>query len=278
MVSPTEDYIRIIIEIVFQVIILCIFLAGILPFKFIKLLFNLPLLKVKSRIPFVLQNNSYYLNLSEREKRRFRERVFEFLLFKKFERINENDLPELNVFVITDEIKIQVATTAVKITFGYSKEYEYKSFHKIIISSKDYVSNYTHKVHKGETNPNRGYVALSWESFQESEKFQQDSIHVGLHEFAHAEFSEELAGNNNDEFMENIHTWHHKVVELCKKQETHDFLRRYAFVNKMEFFAVTMEYFFENPQGLNQNLPELYELMVAMLNQNPLLENNGIVR
>ena len=245
-------------------------LAGIIPFKYIKLVFNLHLLKTKKLIPTALQNNSYYLRLNNREQARFIERVFEFILYKKFQSYGDVQ--------ISSEMKIQVAATAVQITFGYTQKHEYLTFRKIIISPKDYRSRITHKIHKGETNPNSSYVALSWESFQEGIRFEHDCINVGLHEFAHAQFSDELAGQDNREFFNSIDKWHKKVSELCKEEKIHGFFRNYAFVNKMEFFSVSMEYFFEDPKAFNEQIPELYQLMTEMLNQNPLLANNGIKR
>jgi hypothetical protein len=47
-------------------------------------------------------------------------------------------------------------------------------------------------------------------------------------------------------------------------------LRDYAFVNKEEFFSVCVEYFFEVPEMLKQDKPELFAMLCRMLNQNPL--------
>jgi Mlc titration factor MtfA (ptsG expression regulator) len=248
------------------------------PLKYPKLLFNRELWRFKKQIPTVLLSNSYYNRLNEKGKKRFRKRVFEFLIYKKFERINEYDDASVKKIDITDEMKIRIATVAVMITFGYNAEYEYKIVNRIIVSGKDYLSNFTHKIHKGETNPNGGYIALSWESFEEGSMYANDTVHVGIHEFAHAAFSDEVSGNTNTEFMDNINHWHETVSELCKKQETHNYLRRYAFVNKMEFFAVTIEYFFEDPKGLKQHLPDLYTVITQLLNQDPTMPNNGINR
>jgi len=44
-------------------------------------------------------------------------------------------------------------------------------------------------------------------------------------------------------------------------------LRDYAFTNKMEFFAVCVEYFFEDPKKLRDVSNDLYCLIACMLNQ-----------
>jgi Mlc titration factor MtfA (ptsG expression regulator) len=42
-------------------------------------------------------------------------------------------------------------------------------------------------------------------------------------------------------------------------------LRGYAFTNFDEFWAVSLEYFFERPQGLKDILPQLYPILCARL-------------
>jgi Mlc titration factor MtfA (ptsG expression regulator) len=53
--------------------------------------------------------------------------------------------------------------------------------------------------------------------------------------------------------------------------ERKSYLRGYAFTSFKAFWAVSVEYFFENPQGLKDNLPHLYSILCKTLNQDPLL-------
>jgi Mlc titration factor MtfA (ptsG expression regulator) len=48
------------------------------------------------------------------------------------------------------------------------------------------------------------------------------------------------------------------------------YLRSYAFSNLHEFWAVSVEAFFDNPEGLKKNMPELYGALCRVLNQDPL--------
>ena len=52
--------------------------------------------------------------------------------------------------------------------------------------------------------------------------------------------------------------------------ERRSYLRDYAFTSFHEFWAVSLEYFFEKPQGLKDNLPHLYAILCDSLNQDPL--------
>lgn len=246
-------------------------IAQFVPLKYAMVFFKPRLRRIKQHIPALLtQNSSYYNNLSIKEKERFEERVFEFVIYKEFEK--------LGAFEISEEMKVLIAATAIQITFGFKNEYEYKAFKRIVISQKDYYSMLTKAAHKGETNPAKEYIALSWESFKDGIRDPHDSINVGLHEFAHAYFFNNVKGYINPSFDQSISSWHQLVVKLATEKNTHDFLRKYAFANKMEFFAVSMEYFFEKPQEFKEHLPSLFELISRILLQDPLLPNYGIVR
>jgi Mlc titration factor MtfA (ptsG expression regulator) len=55
-------------------------------------------------------------------------------------------------------------------------------------------------------------------------------------------------------------------------------LGEYAAVNYHEFWAVSVETFFENPVCMRLDLPDLYQAMVDLLRQDPLQmrsNNNG---
>jgi Mlc titration factor MtfA (ptsG expression regulator) len=52
-------------------------------------------------------------------------------------------------------------------------------------------------------------------------------------------------------------------------------LGEYAAVNYHEFWAVSVETFFENPVCMKQDLPDLYQAMVNLLRQDPLQMRNN---
>jgi hypothetical protein len=53
-------------------------------------------------------------------------------------------------------------------------------------------------------------------------------------------------------------------------------LGEYAAVNYHEFWAVSVETFFENPVRLKHELPELYQAMVVLLRQDPLQMRSNV--
>ena len=237
----------------------------------ISLRFNPKMRRLQHVMPRLLhQYSPYYQSLNYKEQKRFQKRIIRFISLKRFYRFDKSEA--------TDEMKILIASAAVQMTFGYPKMFEFEVFDKIAVSDKEYVSQQTKNVHEGEANPGKSLLAFSWKRFMEGVKNPYDCINLGLHEFAHALFLCNFSGYLTPDFKEMIHKWHAEVAKIAQEPAAHNFFRHYAFENKMEFFAVAMEYFFENPKAFHSHFPQLYEVMCRLLNQNPLLPNNGIVR
>ena len=58
-------------------------------------------------------------------------------------------------------------------------------------------------------------------------------------------------------------------MEVIKSDKSHLF-RKYAGTNTFEFFAVAVEYFFEVPEELKNELPNLYQYLTLLLKQDPV--------
>ena len=102
-----------------------------------------------------------------------------------------------------------------------------------------------------------------------------DSVNVGLHEMAHAVSYDVFLGNEDE------HDWNFKqrlgdfskegkpVFRAMRKGASH-MLDDYATTNFDEFWAVCVETFFESPEAFRQTMPDLYDSLVELLNQDPL--------
>ena len=67
-----------------------------------------------------------------------------------------------------------------------------------------------------------------------------------------------------------------RPIFASMQEGNRNLLGEYAAVNYHEFWAVSVETFFENPVCLRHDLPELYQAMVNLLKQDPLqLRNNN---
>ncbi len=208
-------------------------------------------------------NFVYYLKLNDRKRNEFIYRIENF--------IEEKIFISREGFIIDDTVKIYVAACAIQITFGLD-DYYLGHFKKIIIYPKEYYSKINKRYHKGEVNIG-GAIILSWQDFLEGYKNNEDGRNLGLHEMAHALYF----NNHFDDVIDNFFKHYiQRYIHLSKNEiciirsGNHHIFRDYAQTNFNEFFAVSVEYFFEKPQLFSQELPILYKEMTILLNQNPL--------
>ncbi len=207
--------------------------------------------------------SSYYRMLPEKLKGHFEHRVLKFIDEKDFEAKGDLNL--------TEDMKILIADSAVKLTFGL-RDFLYEKFEKIIIFKGEFYSDFSKTTNKGETNP-AGAIVFSWKDLLAGDENTTDGINLGLHEFAHALMVQNLSceGCYEGQFLDNIGMFDDFYGNENKLSvvKTHHLFRNYGFRNKMEFFAVAIEQFFELPEKLKTDLPELYFILSNLLNQNP---------
>ncbi|MBK6963708.1 MAG: zinc-dependent peptidase [Bacteroidales bacterium] len=172
---------------------------------------------------------------------------------------------------VTDEMKNCVLFAKIQLTFGL-KLFHFERFKKIILYPESFYSRFFNRNLLGLTS-GLGFITLSWADFQEGYLVSNDRYNLGLHEMAHALRLELMDYGSVDETLQRLSDEMDKLAEdeqLLASRGVPSILRDYAFVNKEEFFSVCVEYFFEVPEILNQNKPELFAMLCRMLNQNPL--------
>ena len=206
--------------------------------------------------------NPFYRNLSQANKARFLKRTATFMASKKFE--FQQMQPE-------EEIPLLISAAAVQLTFGL-KHYLLDYFDKIYVLPNVY--RYGFSGHPFEGHVNRDGIYLSWNKFLEEYTDEMDGNNVGLHEMAHA-----LAYVNFTAHEGRDHDFRRRFVdfsETCKRifekvqaGET-AFLGEYASTNYEEFWAVSVENFFERPQQFKTQMPDLYDALCTLLNQDLL--------
>lgn len=206
----------------------------------------------------------YYQKLSPENKAAFEKKLVRFLYGKRF-------IPR-NVSEVTIEAKVLIAASAVQLTFGLPNIY-LRHFHTILVYPNDYYSSITRRYHKGEVNPLFGMIVLSWQSFVDGYIYPTDSFNLGLHEMAHALRLENIVRNEEYQFfdealMEKFDEFAHNFCH-GPEQPGHEFLRPYACTNVHEFFSVSVENFFERASQFKNTLPELYDILTKLLNQDP---------
>lgn len=249
------------------IVLLFIFIRFFLPE--IKIIFNHYFRKRKlsihetEEIKKILARNGYYNNLSQDGKEKFLKRTLTFMF--------STDFIGAGNFKVDDSIRVFISGAVVQLTFGLD-EFNLESIIRIIIHEKEFKNKRTGIAYKGLTTGN-GIMALSWKDVIAGYSEYSDGINLALHETAHALYVLLDADRKIDKrFMSYFDEW-----EKIASQEFQDisngktgFLRNYAKTNKAEFFAVCVEHFFEQPALFEKNLPDIYNHLCFLLNQNPL--------
>ncbi len=207
------------------------------------------------------QNFSFYRKLSSKRKRYFEHRVAVF--------IENYDFKGNGGLEVTDEMKILIASTSVKLTFGM-RSYIYTVFDKIILYPDIYYSEMNDVYHKGEFNPRYKALVFSWKHFKEGLDISNDNLNLGLHEFSHTLHFEciKTSSVSNDIYVENYQKLLKTINDSDYKDQIRNsnYFREYAFTNQLEFVAVILENFFETPDQFKNDFPELFLSVKRMIN------------
>lgn len=209
----------------------------------------------------------YYQRLDAVQRDRFLKRALIFMASKRFEFVEMEE---------EEHMSLLISAAAVQLTFGL-QHYLMDHFNTIYVLRNDY--------HFGLLNvPFQGHVSddgiyLSWNNFLRGNANDHDGDNVGLHEMAHALAYVNFTAHNGEDEGFKRRFWRFsrvgKVVFDRLQAGEITLLGRYAATNREEFWAVCVENFFERPSSFKIQLPELYDAMCNLLNQDML--KSGII-
>lgn len=210
----------------------------------------------------LLHKFPYYAGLSAKYKIEFERRLKYFLMNKEF---------LSRKMEVTEEMKTLVGACAVQLTLGF-QPLRFAHFPKILLFPQVFSTKHSNRKRKGEVNSG-GLIVLSWEDFINDYKIKDDGVNLGLHEMAHALKLEDAFPDEEFEFLNerDLHHFYEVSTEEFNKirKRQASFIRPYGGTNREEFFAVSVEQFFEQPKEFRKALPEVYEALVRLLRQNP---------
>lgn len=211
---------------------------------------------------------AYYVKINEADKAKFLHRLKNF--------INEK------VFVIHDdsgfkEMPILISASAVQISFGLDK-YLLPFFSHIHIFPEEFIG-YHPTLRLLEGNVSGHCINLSWKHFLNGYKLPDNGQNVGLHEFAHAFYYQYFEAKENVEkdFVETFPLFDacgNKAFEM-EQSGFNKLYSDYALRNFQEFWAESIEIFFERPADMKEKYGDLYAAMCDILNQDPMDNNSG---
>lgn len=204
----------------------------------------------------------YYSKLTSSEKDTFTERVQLFIADKVF-KIHCN--PGFK------EMPVLISAAAIQLTFGL-KKYLLPNFRFIHVYPEEFLGVHpTIRVLEGNVSGHA--INLSWKHFLEGYKNPRNGQNVGLHELAHALYYqtfvvEENVDHNFRDTFDAFSEYGNKVFEQ-EKIPGNDLYSDYALRNFQEFWAESIEIFFEKPWQMKKSYPALYTAIASLLNQDP---------
>ncbi len=212
--------------------------------------------------PVIGEVIEYFNELTVPEKWRFIRRTHEFKQQKKFHFIGLEK---------NDDIAILISASAVQVTFGL-KKFHLNHFKDIYVLADAYSMQDEEELYVGHVAPDGIY--LSWKHFLYGYADRHDNINVAIHEMSHALLFNNFFiqyGQGDQNFRMNYEKFSRSTGPIFADVITtrKSYLRSYAFSNLHEFWAVSVEAFFENPEELRQHMPQLFQAISKVLNQDP---------
>lgn len=173
------------------------------------------------------------------------------------------------------EMPVLISAAAIQLTFGL-KKYLLPHFGYIYIYPQEFLRVRPILCFL-EGNVSGHTIKLSWKHFMEGYATPDNGQNVGLHELAHALYYQTFVVERNvDKGFRNYYTGFmidgNKAFD-SEKSKTLNLYSEHAEKNLQEFWAESVEIFFERPAAMRSLYPHLYESMKFILNQDPV---NGI--
>jgi MtfA peptidase len=214
-------------------------------------------------ISILNRHSIFYSGLNDADKKKFIKRAVSFIEDKIFKIHDKSGFREMPVLI---------SSTAIQLSFGLEK-YLLPHFRYIHIHPEEFLGIHpTMRFLEGNVSGN--CINISWKYFLQGFQFPQDGKNVGLHEMAHAyyyqnfgpcEIEDRYFVKTFDKFNEcgNSIFTNIQNSEMC-------LYSNYAKKNFQEFWAESIELFFEKPMELRTAYPVLYGSISDLLKQDPL--------
>lgn len=212
----------------------------------------------------------YYKNLNQELKNKFLKRTNKFMRSKTF-LIYSND--------VFKEMPVMISACAVQLSFGLDRyllyHYQYIQVHK----EEYFAGDNSFRILAGHVQYNT--ITLAWNHFYAGYETPDNGVNIGLHEMAHALYFQKkhaMTIFDSASFSEQ-----YIVVEgICEKYQHYEYCRfelylENAFKSAQEFFAESIELFFERPAEVKRHYPDIYEELCTLLRQDPLQKESPLL-
>src|SRR5215813_23102 len=189
---------------------------------------------------------------------------------------------------ITDEVRVTIAAQA-SLLLLHRRTDSFPQLLTILVYPVMYMAEEKRQVGEhlweegtvsrlGETGRRMGSLVLSWGAVKHSAADPADGKNVVLHEFAHqldfendaADGVPELATREQQLAWSEIMRIEFASLRAADESGIPTLLNTYGATDPAEFFAVSVEAFFEQPRALLARHPKLYAALRTYFQQNPV--------
>jgi len=204
----------------------------------------------------------YYKTLPPERRDIFLSRLKTFITHKTFIIHNKSGFREMPILI---------SATAIKFSMGL-KYFLLPHYPHIHIFPAEFIGVYPNiRVLAGNVSGNK--IHISWKHFLEGYQFPEDGQNVGLHEMAHAYYYQNFETNEDidKDFVDKFGIFNITASTILEKENnsTTASYSPIALENFQEFWAESVELFFERSLFFKKDYGELYYTMVNLLNQDP---------
>ena len=204
----------------------------------------------------------YFNKLTTGEKIRFLQRHNKFMCQKVFRINDESGFKEMPVLL---------SATAIQLSFGL-EEYILPYYKNINIFPQEFLGTEPN-IRFLEGNVSGNSINISWKHYLQGYENIENGQNVGLHEMAHAYYCQNMLCKDVRD-MAFVKTYsnfdmHSNTVFKNELLSTQRLYSDYGLKNLQEFWAESVEIFFERPLAMKKQYPDLFTTMRLLLNQQP---------
>jgi len=206
----------------------------------------------------------FHKRLQPSEQVLFEEKSWKVYSSKQF--VAKGELPEVSF-----RMRMIISSYVAQLTFGYD-DLLLNQFKTFEVHPSPFISQKLGTLVKGEAS-SFGIIRLSWLDVAEGHNNASNGVNLALHEFAHALLIDNVREEGDFQFIDAdtyLAFFQLAEEEMIQMKNGHShFFRNYAATNIHEFFAVSIENFFERPVHLELELPALFLSLTKLLRINP---------
>ena len=188
---------------------------------------------------------------------------------------------------VSDEMRVTIAGQACLLLLGIEHDY-YRNVDSVLIFPRQFVSMTKQEMDASgvmhESNQaslgeawRDGPIILSWADSKAGGMNPNDGLNVVIHEFAHKLDLRDGVVNGTpplkgrEQYSRWAEVMRREYDELVRRSSRGKatLLDDYGATNPGEFFAVSVECFFEKPRHMQRKHPELYEVLLGYFVQDP---------